>query len=67
VQAIPRYEMFLEPTLIEKEVVVSHCNVCEGEIYKGEEILSVEDEYVHDECFYEYAKNVLDAYYDYAE
>jgi hypothetical protein len=49
------------------EIVVSYCSACNGEIYKGEEVYLIDEDYVHEDCFEEYAKLTLDAYIDYAE
>lgn len=66
---LPQYDDWLY-RLIEKEqleIVVSYCSVCNGEIYKGEEIYYIEDDHIHEECFEEYAKHTLDAYLENAE
>jgi len=36
-----------------------YCKVCDGEIYEGEEYLKVEGDNIHEDCFDEYAKNML--------
>lgn len=38
---------------------IASCLECGGEIYEGEEVLSVDGGLVHDDCFDEYAREVL--------
>lgn len=66
-QAIPNYDKWKLLNPYDLEILVSYCPLCDGEVYKGEEVFNVEGEYVHEECFEEYAKSVLDAYLEYAE
>jgi hypothetical protein len=67
--AIRHYDEWLYRLLENEqlEIVVSYCSVCNGEIYKGEEIYFIEEEHIHEECFEEYAKQTLDAYLEVAE
>jgi hypothetical protein len=43
------------------EVIVSYCLHCGGEIYEGSEEYKVNGDWVHEDCFSDWAKEVLDA------
>ena len=44
----------------EKEVICGECQHCKGEIYEYEEVYLVEDgSIIHEDCFNEYAREVL--------
>jgi hypothetical protein len=50
------------------EVIVCQCENCNGDIYAGEEAYKVNvNDWVHDECFLDYAKEQFDAYLDIVE
>lgn len=49
------------------EIAVSECPACSESIYKGEEVYVVDNEYIHEECFEEFARLTLDANLLYAE
>jgi hypothetical protein len=59
-EEIKDYDDWKLHTPNDKEVVVGRCACCYGEIYKGQEYLEVDGESVHEECFDEYAKDVLE-------
>jgi hypothetical protein len=65
---IPNYDRWkLASGLEEKEVVACECEYCGGEIYEGEQVIDTSDGTVHEECFDEFAKEVLDFKYITAE
>lgn len=41
------------------EKVFCHCEHCDSEIYEGEEYMEVDDANVHEDCFNDYAYEVL--------
>ncbi|MFX3623213.1 MAG: hypothetical protein ACE3JP_03980 [Ectobacillus sp.] len=50
------------------EVIVCQCEYCDGDIFAGEEAYKVNvDEWVHEDCFLDYAKEELDVCLDIVE
>lgn len=49
------------------EVIVCECEHCGGEIYEGDEIYRTSEGIVHDDCFVEFAHEVLESEPDVAE
>jgi hypothetical protein len=67
VYAIPNYDKWKLMNPYDAEVIISFCPFCAESVYKGEEVYLVDGEYVHEECFEEYAKLTLDADFQIAE
>lgn len=49
------------------EEVFCYCEHCDGEIYMGEEYIRTADGSVHEDCFRDFAVDILIASYEYAE
>lgn len=65
--AIPNYDNWKLATQLDYERVVGYCPACNECVYKGEEVYAIEDEYIHEDCFEEFAKETLYATLEYAE
>jgi hypothetical protein len=61
VNAIPNYDKWKLMNPYDLEIAVSFCPACTETIYKGEEVYLIDSEYVHEDCFEEYAKLTLEA------
>jgi hypothetical protein len=51
-----------------EEVTVAYCKYCDGDVFAGEEAYKVNvNEWVHDECFLDYAREELDVTFEIVE
>jgi hypothetical protein len=64
---ISNYDMWKLMNPYDLEIAVSECPACNESIYKGEEVYLIDCEYVHEDCFEEFARQTLDASLQYAE
>jgi hypothetical protein len=67
VYAIPNYDNWKLMNANDLQIVVGYCTACNECVYKGEEVYLVEEEYIHEDCFEEYAKQTLDTFLQYAD
>jgi hypothetical protein len=65
-EIIPFYDKWKLASGRDDEVVVHHCEHCDGEIYKGEEFLMTSEGAVHEDCFDEFAHELLETRHEIA-
>lgn len=59
--SLPGYDKWKLASPYEDEKTVANCEQCSGEIYEGEEAYKIDSDWVHEECFFDYAVDKLDA------
>ena len=48
-------EYFLKP---KEDRIFTHCDYCGGEIYEGEDYYNIDDKRIHDDCIYDYCREL---------
>lgn len=57
---LPRgYDSWRLATPYDDEEFWEECAECGGDIFKGDHVLSVDDGLIHEDCFMDYAKGIL--------